>query len=65
LVEADVDEAIASCGGDVRAASARRTTIRPTDRSDTPPQEHDAKCGFERHTIVKNRDYVFAEYATR
>jgi len=40
-------------------------TFRPGNTTDTPPQEHDAKCGFACHTIVKNRDYVFTEYAKR
>jgi hypothetical protein len=26
--------------------------------ADTPPQGHDAKCGFACHTAVQNRDYV-------
>lgn len=37
----------------------------PVDEKGTPPQGHDAKCGFACHTIVKNRDYVFTEYASR
>jgi Cytochrome P460 len=44
------------------AASA---AFRPADATDHPPQEHDAKCGFSCHTIVKNRDYVFTEYGKR
>jgi hypothetical protein len=40
-------------------------TFRPSDGSSTPPQEHDAKCGFACHTIVQNRDYVFTEYGKR
>jgi hypothetical protein len=39
--------------------------FRPGNTSDTPPQEHDAKCGFACHTIVKNRDYVFTDYGKR
>ena len=35
---------------------------RPTAN---PPQGNDAKCGFACHTIVKNRDYVFTDYAHR
>jgi hypothetical protein len=30
-----------------------------------PPQGNDAKCGFACHTIVKNSDYVFTDYAHR
>ena len=40
-------------------------TFRPSDASSTPPQEHDAKCGFACHTIVATRDYVFTEYGKR
>jgi len=44
---------------------AASNTFRPGNTSDTPPQEHDAKCGFACHTIVKNRDFVFTNYANR
>jgi hypothetical protein len=44
------------------AASA---TFKPGTEADSPPQGHDAKCGFTCHTVVKNRDYVFTEYGTR
>jgi hypothetical protein len=40
-------------------------TFRPADESATPPQSHDAKCGFACHTIVQGRDYVFTEYGKR
>jgi Cytochrome P460 len=40
-------------------------TFRPADTSSTPPQEHDAKCGFACHTIVANKDYVFTAYPQR
>jgi hypothetical protein len=40
-------------------------TFTPATTSDQPPQGNDAKCGFACHTIVKNRDYVFTEYAPR
>jgi hypothetical protein len=33
--------------------------------SSTPPQEHDAKCGFACHTIVADKDYVFTAYPKR
>ena len=35
----------------------------PADNTATPPQGHDAKCGFACHTIVKGRDYVFTDLA--
>ncbi|MGN6169306.1 MAG: cytochrome P460 family protein [Solirubrobacteraceae bacterium] len=37
----------------------------PADATDSPPQAHDAKCGFACHTIVKSRDFVFTDYAHR
>jgi hypothetical protein len=39
--------------------------FRPGNETDKPPQAHDAKCGFECHTKVKDRDYVFTDYAHR
>jgi hypothetical protein len=39
--------------------------FRPGTEADSPPQAHDAKCGFACHTIVKNQDYVFTQYAMR
>jgi hypothetical protein len=47
---------------EVDAASG---TFRPGTTSDTPPQANDAKCGFACHTLVKDRDYVFTDYASR
>jgi hypothetical protein len=44
---------------------AHSGTYRPGTTADSPPQAHDAKCGFACHTIVKGRDYVFTEYAPR
>lgn len=44
---------------------AASDTFRPGTTADKPPQEHDAKCGFACHTIVKNRDFVFTEYGHR
>jgi hypothetical protein len=44
---------------------AASDTFRPADESATPPQSHDAKCGFACHTIVATRDYVFTEYGKR
>jgi hypothetical protein len=44
--------------------SATRT-FRPGNTTDKPPQANDAKCGFACHTIVKNRDFVFTDYAER
>jgi hypothetical protein len=40
-------------------------TFAPGTAADQPPQANDAKCGFACHTVVKNRDYVFTEYAHR
>ena len=37
-------------------------TFRPGTTEDSPPQEHDAKCGFACHTIVADKDYVFTAY---
>jgi len=44
---------------------AASETFRPGDTSDSPPQEHDAKCGFACHTIVTAKDYVFTAYPRR
>ena len=40
-------------------------TFQPATEANSPPQEHDAKCGFACHTVVANRDYVFTEYGRR
>jgi hypothetical protein len=40
-------------------------TFRPADENSSPPQEHDAKCGFACHTIVADKDYVFTAYPKR
>ena len=40
-------------------------TFRPADSSDSPPQGNDARCGYACHTIVRNHDFVFTEYARR
>jgi Cytochrome P460 len=40
-------------------------TFKPADENSTPPQEHDAKCGFACHTIVADKDYVFTAYPKR
>jgi hypothetical protein len=40
-------------------------TFRPGDENDSPPQAHDAKCGFACHTIVQSKDYVFTAYPKR
>ena len=39
--------------------------FRPAGENDSPPQEHDAKCGFACHTIVADKDYVFTAYPKR
>jgi hypothetical protein len=44
---------------------AASDTFKPADETATPPQSHDAKCGFACHTVIKARDYVFTEYASR
>ena len=44
---------------------AASDTFKPGDLTGKPPQGNDAKCGFACHTIVKNRDFVFTEYAHR
>ncbi len=41
---------------------AASDSFRPGTTADTPPQEHDAKCGFACHTIVKSNDYVFTQF---
>jgi hypothetical protein len=40
-------------------------SFRPGNLDSKPPQGKDAKCGFACHTIVKNRDFVFTDYAGR
>lgn len=40
-------------------------TFKPATEANSPPQGHDAKCGFACHTLVKNRDFVFTEYGKR
>lgn len=44
---------------------AASDSFTPADETDTPPQEHDAKCGFACHTIVAAKDYVFTAYPKR
>jgi hypothetical protein len=44
---------------------AASDTFKPGDLTGMPPQGNDAKCGHACHTVVKNRDYVFTEYAQR
>jgi hypothetical protein len=44
---------------------AASDTFAPATSAATPPQGHDAKCGFACHTLVKNRDYVFTDYGHR
>jgi hypothetical protein len=39
--------------------------FRPGNTSDSPPQEHDAKCGFACHSLVADKDYVFTAYPKR
>ena len=44
---------------------AASDTLRPGDEHDTPPQGHDAKCGFACHTVAAANDYVFTAYPKR
>ena len=44
---------------------AASDAFKPADETASPPQGHDAKCGFACHTVVKARDYVFTDYAPR
>jgi hypothetical protein len=44
---------------------AAKGMFTPATAKSTPPQLNDAKCGLGCHTIVKNRDYVFTEYAKK
>ena len=44
---------------------AASESFKPGDENSTPPQEHDAKCGFACHTIVADKDYVFTAYPKR
>jgi hypothetical protein len=44
---------------------AASNTFTPATTASKPPQGHDAKCGLACHTAVKDRDYVFTEYAPR
>jgi hypothetical protein len=44
---------------------AASDTFTPATSADEPPQENDAKCGLQCHTIVEARDYVFTEYGKR
>jgi hypothetical protein len=39
--------------------------FRPGNLTDSPPQAHDAKCGFACHTIVTAKNYVFTAYPKR
>jgi len=39
--------------------------FRPGNENDSPPQDHDAKCGFACHTNVAAKDYVFTAYPKR
>ena len=38
---------------------------KPGTLTHRPPQANDAKCGLACHTIVKDKDYVFTQYAQR
>jgi hypothetical protein len=45
--------------------NAASDTFQPGTAASTPPQGHNAKCGFACHTTAKARDYVFTEYGKR
>ena len=45
--------------------NAASDTFTPATEADTPPQGHDAKCGFACHTVAKDRDYDFTDYGKR
>ena len=44
---------------------AASDTFKAGTSAGTPPQGHDAKCGYACHTKAKTRDYVFTEYGKR
>lgn len=44
---------------------AASNAFRPGNLNDTPPQAHDAKCGFACHTVAAAKDYVFTAYPKR
>lgn len=44
---------------------AATDTFTPATTADKPPQANDAKCGVACHTIAKDTDFVFTEYAHR
>ena len=47
---------------DYNAATGK---FSPGTEDSTPPQEHDAQCGYACHTIVENSGYLFTEYGKR
>jgi hypothetical protein len=47
------------------AYDAASDTFSPATEAASPPQGNDPKCGFACHTLVRNRDFVFTEYAHR
>ena len=44
---------------------AASDTFAPATAANKPPQGNDAICGLACHTAVKNRDFVFTDYAKR
>jgi hypothetical protein len=40
-------------------------SYKPGTVTHKPTQANDAKCGHACHTIVKDKDFVFTEYAPR
>ena len=53
--------ALCASGGSRMSSVKRKSTIGAA----TSRQGNDAECGFACHTIVKNWDYGFTEYAHR
>jgi hypothetical protein len=44
---------------------AASDTFSPANENDTPPQEHDAKCGVACHALAQAKDFIFTEYPKR
>ena len=49
----------------VFAYDVASASFKPGDLTNKPPQGNDAKCGAACHTVAKQRDFVFTEYANR
>jgi hypothetical protein len=53
------------CSYKVFEYDAASDAFRPGTLADKPPQANDAKCGFARHTVVANKNYMFTAYGKR